>query len=565
MKITGSQAIVKALQAEGVDRIFGYPGGAIMPTYDALHEARNELHHILVRHEQAAIHGAVGYARATQKVGVAIATSGPGATNLLTGIADAQIDSIPVVCITGQVFGSLLGTDAFQEADIIGMSVAATKWNYQITDPNEIPEVFKKAFEIAVSGRPGPVLIDITKDAQTAFMEQAQAIGNIHGKWLHKPTINMDEILKASELINNAKKPIVIAGHGVMLSGAEEALLKLVEKADLPVVCTLLGLSSFPYKHDLYKGMLGMHGNYAANILCNEADVVVAIGMRFDDRVTGNLNKYLPKARIIHIEIDPSEIDKNVKADIGINADAKEALDALTPYIAEQDHDIWHKEFADEHSKEVSAIIDNETKPTAGDIKMAEVINLLSEKTNGEAIIVSDVGQHQMIAARYYKFMSKNAHISSGGLGTMGFALPAAIGAKIGVGDKKEVIAIIGDGGFQMNLQELAVLKQENINLKIIILNNSFLGMVRQWQQLFFESRYAYTEISSPNFIKLAEAYSVDAQKIDQRESLSEAIDTLLAAKNSYLLEVMVEKQENVFPMVPAGESISNTKLGIEG
>ncbi|QLE79286.1 biosynthetic-type acetolactate synthase large subunit [Francisella sp. Scap27] len=564
MKITGSQAIVKALKTEGVDCIFGYPGGAIMPTYDALHEERHNLHHILVRHEQAAIHGAVGYARATQKVGVAIATSGPGATNLLTGIADAQIDSIPVVCITGQVFSSLLGTDAFQEADIIGMSVAATKWNYQITDPNEIPEVFKKAFEIAKSGRPGPVLIDITKDAQTALMEYKQAQGNINGKWLHKPMIDMDEILRASELINNAKRPIVLAGHGVMLSGAEDSLLKLAEKANLPVVCTLLGLSSFPYKHDLYKGMLGMHGNYAANVLCNEADVVLAVGMRFDDRVTGKLDEYLNNAKIIHIEIDPSEIDKNVKADVGINSDAKEAIDALIPYIAEQNHETWHKEFADEHSKEVAAVIDDETNPISGDIKMAEVISLVSEKTNGEATIVSDVGQHQMIAARYYKFMSKNAHISSGGLGTMGFALPAAIGAKVGVGDKKEVIAVIGDGGFQMNLQELAVLRQENLNLKIIILNNSFLGMVRQWQQLFFESRYSHTEISSPDFIKLAEAYDINAQQVSKRENLGKAIDELLAAKNSYLLEVKVEQQENVFPMVPAGESISNTKLGIE-
>ena len=563
-KMTGSQAIVKALEAEGVDVVFGYPGGAIMPTYDALDEAKERLHHVLVRHEQAAIHGAVGYSRATQKVGVAIATSGPGATNLLTGIADAQIDSIPVVCITGQVVSPLLGTDAFQEADIIGMSIAATKWNYQITDPSEIPQMIKKAFEIAKSGRPGPVLLDITKDAQVAMMDYIPAESYSNSKWLHKPTVDMDEILKASELINNAKKPVVIAGHGVMLSCAEESLFKLVEKGSLPVVNTLLGLSSFPYKHDLYKGMLGMHGNYAANILCNDADVILAIGMRFDDRVTGKIEEYLPYAKIIHIEIDPSEIDKVIKADIGINADAKEAIDALMPYVASNNHDDWHKKFADEHTKEVYHVIDKETKPTTGDIKMAEVISMLSHKTKGKAIIVSDVGQHQMIAARYYKFMTKNAHISSGGLGTMGFALPAAIGAKIGVGDKQEVIAIAGDGGFQMNLQELAVLNQENIAVKMIILNNGFLGMVRQWQELFFESRFAYTKISSPDFVKLAEAYDIAANRVVNRADLSDTLDNFINSDKSELLEIVVEAQENVFPMVPAGESISNTKLKVE-
>lgn len=564
MKITGSQAIVKSLEAQGVDCVFGYPGGAIMPTYDALYESRDKVHHVLVRHEQGAVHAAVGYARATEKVGVAIATSGPGATNLITGIADAQIDSVPLVCITGQVFSPLLGTDAFQEADIIGMSVAATKWNYQITDPNEIPEIFKKAFEIASNGRPGAVLIDITKDAQVGMMEYKEAVGNKLGKWLHKPTINMDDILKASEYINTAKKPILITGHGVMLSGAEEAVLKLAEKANIPVVSTLLGLSAFPYNHELYKGMLGMHGNYAANVLCNEADVVIAVGMRFDDRVTGDLNHYLPNAKIIHIEIDPSEINKNVKADIGINADAKEALNCLLPYIANNSHKEWHKEFASEHDKEVKAIINNETMPVDGEIKMAEVISLLSKATNGRAIVVSDVGQHQMITARYYQFLETNSHISSGGLGTMGFALPAAIGAKMGVKDNRTVVAVIGDGGFQMNIQELAVLNQEGINVKILILNNSFLGMVRQWQELFFESRYSYTKISSPDFVKVAEAYGIQSERVRERKDLKDALLRFLNSDSSYLLEVMVENQENVFPMVPAGESISNTKLGIE-
>ncbi|WP_119329270.1 biosynthetic-type acetolactate synthase large subunit [Cysteiniphilum halobium] len=570
MQITGAQAIVKALLEEGAKTIFGYPGGAIMPTYDALYDAKDKLHHILVRHEQAAIHGAVGFARATGGVGVAIATSGPGATNLITGIADALIDSIPVVCITGQVFSSLLGSDAFQEADIIGMTVTATKWNYQITDPNEIPSVFKKAFEIAQNGRPGPVLIDITKDAQVGMMKymsahQSVKKGGIKPKWLKKPMINMDSVHKASQLINLSKKPIMIAGHGVMISGAEEAFIKVAEKADMPVVSTLLGLSSFPVDHPLYHGMLGMHGNYAANVLCNDADLVVAVGMRFDDRVTGDLKSYLPHAKVIHIEIDLAEIDKNVKADVAIHADAKEALTALLPYVCQNKHDNWHKVFVEHHAKEYNTVIKNETKPVTDELKMAEVIAILSEKTKGEAIIVSDVGQHQMIAARYYQFKNSNSHITSGGLGTMGFALPAAIGAKVGVKDQKQVIAIAGDGGFQMNIQELAVLNQEGINLKMIVLNNGYLGMVRQWQELFFEERYAYTNISSPDFVKVAEAYGIRGKRVVDRADLKTSIQEMLDAPHAFFLEVVVEQQENVFPMVPAGASISNTQLSVGG
>ncbi|MDA0910131.1 MAG: biosynthetic-type acetolactate synthase large subunit [Proteobacteria bacterium] len=570
MQITGAQAIVKALIEEGTRTVFGYPGGAIMPTYDALYDAKDTLHHVLVRHEQAAIHGAVGFARATSGVGVAIATSGPGATNLITGIADALIDSIPVVCITGQVFSSLLGSDAFQEADIIGMTITATKWNYQITDPNEIPAIFKKAFEIAQNGRPGPVLIDITKDAQVGMMEYTSAHqtakqDTAKPKWLKKPMINMDSVHKASQLINLAKKPIMIAGHGVMISGAEEAFIKVAEKADMPVVSTLLGLSSFPVEHPLYKGMLGMHGNYAANILCNDADVVVAVGMRFDDRVTGDLKSYLPHAKVVHIEIDMAEIDKNVKANVAIHADAKEALTALLPYVCQNRHDDWHKAFIEHHAKEYDVVIKNETKPTSGELKMAEVVALLSEKTKGEAIIVSDVGQHQMIAARYYQFKNSNSHITSGGLGTMGFALPAAIGAKLGVKDQKQVIAIAGDGGFQMNIQELAVLNQEGINLKMIVLNNGYLGMVRQWQELFFEERYAYTNISSPDFVKVAEAYGIRGKRVVDRADLEVSIQEMLDSPQSFFLEVVVEQQENVFPMVPAGASISDTQLSVGG
>ncbi len=566
MQITGASAIIQSLIDEHAECIFGYPGGAIMPTYDALYHKREDIKHVLVRHEQAAVHAAVGYARATHKVGVAMATSGPGATNLITGITDALIDSVPIVCITGQVFSELLGTDAFQEADIIGMTVTSTKWNYQITDPQEIPKVFKKAFEIARSGRPGPVLIDITKDAQVGLMEYVKAKANTQEKkWLKKPVLNMNQIHKASEIINSAKKPIIIAGHGVMISEAEEILLKIAEKSNIPVVSTLLGLSTFSVGHPLYKGMLGMHGNYAANLLCNEADVVLAVGMRFDDRVTGKLDAYLPDAKIIHIEIDQAEIDKNVKATIGIHADAKEALTVLFPYIRQQNYLDWHTNFSELKQKEYDQVIHKESYPESGTIKMAEVIRRISEKTKGKAVIVTDVGQHQMIAARYYQFENTKAHITSGGLGTMGFALPAAIGAKLGVQDVKEVIAIAGDGGFQMNIQELAVLKQENIAVKVIILNNGYLGMVRQWQELFFEERYSFTEISAPDFVKVAEAYGVKGEHVFERNTLDQALDNLFAAKESYVLEIAVEQQENVFPMVPAGASISETKLSVEG
>ncbi|MCF6765014.1 biosynthetic-type acetolactate synthase large subunit [Thiotrichales bacterium 19S3-7] len=565
MKMRGAQAIVNSLIDEDVDTIFGYPGGAIMPTYDALFDHQEKLRHVLVRHEQAAIHGAVGYARATAKTGVVIATSGPGATNLITGITDALIDSIPVVCITGQIFSDLLGSDAFQEADIIGMTVTSTKWNYQITNPDEIPYIFKKAFEIARSGRPGPVLIDITKDAQVNLTEYKKAQANQQAKWLKKPLMNMNSIHKASELLNQAERPIILAGHGVIIAKAEKELLQLAEKGDIPIACTLLGLSSVASTHRLYKGMLGMHGNYAANVLSNQADVVLAVGMRFDDRVTGKLSDYLPNAKVIHIEIDSAEIDKNIKADIGIHADAKDALSALIPYLKCNVHQNWHDEFKHYYQKELACVIKHETNPNNGPIKMAEVIDLVSRKTHGNALIVSDVGQHQMIAARYYQFADFNLHITSGGLGTMGFALPAAIGAKVGLGNQRDVIAIAGDGGFQMNIQELAVLNQEGIHLKMIILNNSYLGMVRQWQELFFEKRYSFTEISSPDFIKVAQAYGIEGKLVKSRDNLSQSLDEFLNYQGSYLLEVVVEQQENVFPMVPAGASISDTQLSVGG
>ncbi|MDA7742293.1 biosynthetic-type acetolactate synthase large subunit [Francisellaceae bacterium] len=563
MKITGSQAIVKSLIREGAELIFGYPGGAIMPTYDALYDVKDELHHVLVRHEQGAAHAAVGYARATGKVGVCIATSGPGATNLITGMADALIDAVPMVCITGQVFSSLLGTDAFQEADIIGMSVPATKWNYQVTDPKEIPEVFAKAFEIAASGKPGPVLVDVTKDAQIGMMEYFEPKMNPKARWLRKPESVDADIVKAAQMINHAKRPILIVGHGVMISGAEAEVQALADKTNMPVVSTLLGLSAFPVAHPLYKGMLGMHGNYAANILCNQADVVLAVGMRFDDRVTGNLSNYLNDAKVIHIEIDQAEINKNVRAAVAIHADAKEALAKLIVQVKACEHPIWHRTFAEEHQKEIDQVIIDETTPKSGEIKMAETISQLTEKTNGEAIIVTDVGQHQMIAARYYRFKDTNSHITSGGLGTMGFALPAAIGAKMGK-SKKQVVAIAGDGGFQMNIQELAVLKQEGVAVKIIVLNNGYLGMVRQWQELFFEKRYSFTQMLSPDFVAVAKAYGINGQCVTDRKDLDGALDAMLNSEEAFLLEVKVEQQENVFPMVPAGCSISETKLSRE-
>jgi acetolactate synthase I/II/III large subunit len=563
MNVTGAQAIAISLIAEAVDTVFGYPGGAIMPTYDALLEYENDINHILVRHEQAAVHSAAGYSRSLKKTGVVIATSGPGATNLITGIADALIDSTPIVCITGQVFSGLLGTDAFQEADIIGMTVASTKWNYQITEASEIPFIIKKAFEISQSGRPGPVLLDITKDAQTNCFNYVAQTSNFNARWNKKFLMDMNIINAAALIINKAKRPLILLGQGVVISGAESELLQLAEKGDIPVACTLLGLSGFPSNHDLYKGMLGMHGNYSANILSNKADVVIAIGMRFDDRVTGDLDDYLPEAQIIHIDIDDAELNKNVKVDIGILADAKEALIALLPFIKDSSHVKWNSQFDHYYLEEKKAVILPETKPDSGQIKMAEVVNHLSNTITSEFVIVTDVGQHQMISARYCKFKKSDIWITSGGLGTMGFALPAAIGAKIGLKNTKEVIAIIGDGGIQMTIQELALLRQEEINLKIIILNNSHLGMVRQWQELFFNKRYSYTNISSPNFEKISDAYGIKSRSISNRKNLYSAIDDLLNAKEPFLLEVNVEQQENVFPMVPTGASISKTKLSI--
>jgi acetolactate synthase I/II/III large subunit len=558
--VTGAEAVILSLLAEGVETIFGYPGGAIMPIYDALYDYQDRLTHILTRHEQGAVHAAQGFARVRKKAGVCMATSGPGATNLITGIADAMIDSTPLVCITGQVTKALLGTDAFQEADVVGISMPVTKWNYQVTSVEEIPWVMAKAFYIAESGRPGPVLIDITKNAQFDSFDfeyrKCTGVRSYHPR----PKVNHEAIQAAAKMIAEAKRPYILAGHGIMLAHAEEVFKAFVEKTGIPVASTLMGLSAFPVSHPLYMGYLGMHGNYAPNIMTNECDVLIAIGMRFDDRVTGVLSKYARQARVIHIEIDPAEIDKNVKTEVAIIADAKEAIEALTPLVKQKTYPEWIGEFKKLDAIEKEKVIDKDFAPSTEKIKMAEVIKMLSDKTKGKAILVTDVGQHQMIASRYYAFEETDSNVTSGGLGTMGFALPAAMGAKLGKMDR-QVVAIIGDGGFQMTLQELGTIMQYKIPVKIMVLNNSFLGMVRQWQQLFFDRRYSFTEMVNPDFIKLAEAFSIKAKQIKEREDLSTVLDEMLASPEAFFVEVVVEKEDNVFPMVASGAGIGEIRL----
>ncbi len=559
-QMTGAQAVMESLIQEGVDVIFGYPGGAIMPVYDALYDYQDRIRHILVRHEQGAGHAAEGYARMTGQPGVALVTSGPGATNLVTAIADAMLDSVPIVCITGQVSATLLGTDAFQEADVIGITTPITKWNYQITNPQEIPEVFAKAFHIARTGRPGPVLIDITKNAQFDMMDfsynkNPQIVG-------YQPnTIPNDrQIEMAAELLNNAKRPFMLIGHGILISKAEKEVMKLAEKAGIPVGSTLHGLSVMPSDHPMYVGMLGMHGNYGPNILTNKADVILAVGMRFDDRVTGRLSDYAKQAKIIHIDIDPAELNKNVTPDVPIVADAKDALTKLITKVNKSSHTEWLDQFRACYKEENIKVIEGEIHAKTEKIKMAEVIDKLSHKTKGEAVVVADVGQHQMLAARYYKPQKPDSYITSGGLGTMGFALPAAMGAKVAVPDR-EVVAVIGDGSFQMNIQELATLAQDNIPVKVIILNNNYLGMVRQWQQMFFSKRYSFVDLKNPDFVAVSKGFYIDAERVTERTDLDKAMDRLLASKGPRVLEVLVSKEENIFPMVPTGASVEEIRL----
>ncbi|MCS3796088.1 biosynthetic-type acetolactate synthase large subunit [Niastella sp. OAS944] len=559
--ISGSVAVLEAFLAEGVSTIFGYPGGAIMPIYDALYDYQEKLRHILVRHEQGGIHAAQGYARSSGDVGVVFATSGPGATNLVTGLADAMIDSTPLVCVTGQVFAHLLGTDAFQETDVINITTPVTKWNYQVTDATEIPAVMAKAFYIARSGRPGPVLIDITKNAQLQKFDYEGYTKCDHVRsYRPAPIVRKEYITEAAKLINEAQKPFVIFGQGVILGKAEKEFIKFIEKAGIPTAWTIMGLSAIPSDHPLNVGMLGMHGNYGPNVLTNECDVLIAIGMRFDDRVTGRLDKYAKQAKVIHLDIDPAEVDKNVKTTVPVWGDCKETLPLLTAQIEQKVYPQWLQKFKDMMKEEEDACITPELNPTTEQMTMGEVMKTLNELTGGNAIIVTDVGQHQMVACRYAKFNQSKSNITSGGLGTMGFGLPAAIGAKVGA-PERTTVAIIGDGGFQMTLQELGTIMQAEVDVKILILNNQFLGMVRQWQQLFHDKRYSFVDIQSPDFVQLAKAYNIPGKSINQRADLKSAVSEMLNTKGAYLLEVMVGKENNVFPMVPQGCSVAEIRL----
>jgi len=558
--ISGSEALIHCLLAEGVDLIYGYPGGAIMPFYDKLYKFQDKLQHVLTRHEQGATHAAQGFARVSGKVGVCVATSGPGATNLVTGIADAMIDSTPMVCITGQVPSHLLGSDAFQETDIIGISTPVTKWNYQITDVKEIPEIMAKAFYIARSGRPGPVLVDITKNAQFDTSDFEYKPCNAVRSYKPTPEINPSDVDAAAAIIASAKKPLIVWGQGVILGKAEEEFKTFVESSNIPAAWTILGVSALPTSHPLNVGMVGMHGNYGPNVLTNDCDVLIAIGMRFDDRVTGRLDSYAKQAKVIHLEIDPAEVNKNVKADVAVLGDVKQTLPMLTQKVASKPYTEWFEKFKAHDKIEFDEVINNDLNPTKEGLSMAEVLKEINRASNSDAVVVSDVGQHQMIACRYATFNHSKSNITSGGLGTMGFALPAALGAKMGAPDR-EVVAIIGDGGFQMTIQELGTIFQTQAAVKVVVLNNDFLGMVRQWQQLFFDKRYASTEMVNPDFVKIAEGYFIDAKRVTKRADLGKAVDEMMASDKPYFLEVCVEKEDNVFPMIPSGASVSEIRL----
>lgn len=559
--LTGAVATLQALVAEGVDTIFGYPGGAIIPIYDALYDFQPALHHVLVRHEQGGIHAAQGYARSSGRVGVVLATSGPGATNLVTGLADALIDSTPLVCITGQVFAHLLGTDAFQETDIINITTPVTKWNYQVTNAEEIPEALAKAFYIARSGRPGPVVVDITKNAQMQTFDAPAYERCTHIRsYRPAPVVRKEYIEQAAALINSAKRPFILWGQGVVLGQAEQEFREFVEKSGIPAAWTILGVGALATGHPLNVGMLGMHGNYGPNVLTNECDVLIAIGMRFDDRVTGRLDKYAKQAQVVHLDIDPTEIDKNVKTTVPVWGDCKETLPLLTALVERRAHPAWLARFMDHNAQEVDAVIREELFPTSEELTMGEVLQQLNELTGGEAVLVSDVGQHQMVACRYARQNQSRSHITSGGLGTMGFALPAAIGAKLGA-PHRPVVAIIGDGGVQMTIQELGTIMQTGVDVKIIILNNQFLGMVRQWQELFHQRRYSFVDIQSPDFVAVAAGYRIAGQRVSDRAALRPALEKMLAHPGSFLLEVMVTKENNIFPMVPQGCSVAEIRL----
>lgn len=556
-KISGAQALIKALLNEGVDTIFGYPGGAIIPVFDAMYDFYDKFKYVLTRHEQGAVHSAQGYARVSGKPGVCIVTSGPGATNTITGIGDAMLDNTPLVVITGQVGKAMLGTDAFQEIDVVGITQPITKWSYQIRDEKEIAWAVARAFYIANNGRPGPVVLDFAKNAQTALVDFKPEKCNFIRSYIPTLPLKTEKVEKAADLINNAKKPLALVGHGVTIGKAEEELKAFLEIADIPAAWTMLGESAMATDYPLNKGMLGMHGNIGPNIKTNECDLLIAIGMRFDDRITGDLNTYAKQAKVIHFDIDPAEINKNVKADVAILGNVKETLPAVTKLLNKNEHKEWIASFDEYDKKEFDSVINKEVYPTEGPIKMGEVVRKISDATNRKAILVTDVGQNQMAAIRYFQFTEKRSVVTSGGAGTMGFGIPAAIGAKIAA-PERTVCLFCGDGGFQMTMQELGTIMQENIGIKMIIMNNNFLGMVRQWQELFYNERYSSTPLVNPDFTTIASAYGIKSRLVNEREELDGAINEMLADDKSFLLIVNVDMKELIYPMIPAGGSVTN-------
>lgn len=562
-KITGAEALIKSLIAEGVDRVFGYPGGAIIPVYDKLYDYTDKLKHILVRHEQGATHAAQGYARVSGRTGVVIVTSGPAATNVITGLSDALMDSTPMVVITGQVASAFLGSDAFQETDVVGITQPITKWSYQIRRPEDIPWAVARAFYIAGTGRPGPVVLDLAKDAQTGLLEWSHKKCDYIRSYIPYPEINKDDIKKVADLINDAERPMIISGHGVMISEAENELAALAEKADIPVTATLLGLSTIPSAHPLYKGMLGMHGNIGPNVNTNKCDLLIAIGMRFDDRVTGDTSKYARQAKIVHIDIDSSEFDKNVKTTATIHGDAKEVLKQLLPLISENKHTEWLKTFDVCDAVEQEKVVKREVFPESGPMNMGEVAYKVSKATGDKAVLITDVGQNQMFSSRYFRYTEPKSIITSGGLGTMGFGLPAAIGAKMGA-PERTVCFFTGDGGLQMTIQELGTIMEYGTGVKIILLNNNFLGNVRQWQQLFFRGRFSQTPMVNPDFVQIADAYGIKAENVETREQLDGAIERMLKHDGAYLLNVNIDPTDMIFPMTPAGAAVDDIMLNPE-
>lgn len=560
-KITGAEALVRALIAEGVDTVFGYPGGYIIPVYDCLYDYTDKIRHILVRHEQGATHAAQGYARVSGRTGVVIVTSGPAATNVVTGLSDAMMDSTPMVVITGQAPSSMLGTDSFQETDVVGVTLPITKWAYQIRRAEDIPWAVARAFYIASTGRPGPVVLDFAKDAQNVLIEwdNYRKCDYIRS-YDPYPQPKADDVATVARMINSAKRPMILAGHGVMISGAEKELAELAEKAGIPVAATLLGLSTIPSDHPLYKGLLGMHGNIGPNVNTNRADLLVAIGMRFDDRVTGDVAHYAPQAQIAHIDIDASEFSKNIHADATIHADAREALRALLPLVDEASHPEWIAEFDRPEQVEREAVTDVELHRPSGPMTMGEVVAAVSEATGHRAVLVTDVGQNQMMSARYFRYTDPKSIITSGGLGTMGFGLPAAIGAKLGA-PERTVTFFTGDGGLQMTLQELGTIMQYGVGVKIILLNNDFLGNVRQWQELFFKSRFSQTPLVNPDFVAIAHAYGIEAESVADRSQLAGAVERMMAHDGAYLLNVAIDPTDMVFPMTPAGARVDDIML----